>query len=95
MLLDEQQASSDNERSATAKRTRISFESDSEDDALPGTSTMTLDEVLDRASSLKKKKETKEREKALVLNIFLFLFCFLLFQGIGICVNIFYYVKQL
>lgn len=65
MLLDEQQASSDNERSATAKRTRISFESDSEDDALPGTSTMTLDEVLDRASSLKKKKRNKRKRKSI------------------------------
>ena len=62
MLLDEQQASSDNERSATTKRTRISFESDSEDDALPGTSTMTLDEVLDRASSLKKKRNKRKRK---------------------------------
>ena len=63
MLLDEQQASSGNERSATTKRTRISFESDSEDDALPGTSTMTLDEVLDGASSLKKKKKQKKEKK--------------------------------
>ena len=62
MLLDEQQASSDNERSATTKRTRISFESDSEDDALPGTSTMTLDEVLDGASSLKKKRNKRKRK---------------------------------
>ena len=62
MLLDEQQASSNNEWSATTKRTKISFESDSEDDALPGTSTMTLDEVLDRASSLKKKKQKKAKK---------------------------------
>ena len=63
MLLEEQQSSSEDERTASSKRNGIALESDTEDDALPGTSTITLEEILDRASS-NKKKETQESEKA-------------------------------
>ena len=63
MLLDEQQRSSEDERTASRRRNRIALESDTEDDALPGTSTMTLEEVLDRASSNKKKSKHKKAKK--------------------------------
>ena len=62
-LFDEQQGSNDDKRTASSKRSRISLESDSEDDALPRTSTITFDEVLDRASSSKKKKKQKKAKK--------------------------------
>ena len=42
------------------------MESDTEDDALPGTSTMTLEEVLDRALSNKKKVNTRKRKSITV-----------------------------
>lgn len=63
MTFDEQQGSNDDKRTASSKRSRISLESDSEDDALPGTSTMTFHEVLARASSSKKKKKQKNAKK--------------------------------
>lgn len=61
-MFDEQQGSNDDKRTASSKRSRISLESDSEDDALPRTSTITFDEVLDRASSSKKKKKQKAKK---------------------------------
>lgn len=51
MLLDK--SSSDDE--TPRKRSRVSWDSESEDDALPGTSTMTVAEVVGRAPSSKKK----------------------------------------
>ena len=63
MLLDEQQRSSEDERTASRRRNRIALESDTENDALPGTSTMTLEEVLDRASSNKKKSKHNKAKK--------------------------------
>ena len=63
MLLEEQQSSSEDERTASSKRNGIALESDTEDDALPGTSTMTLEEILDRASSNKKKRKHKKAKK--------------------------------
>ena len=62
MLLDEQQRSSEDERTASRRHNRIALESDTEDDALPGTSTMTLEEVLDRASSNKKKVNIRKQK---------------------------------
>ena len=51
MLMDE--SSSDNE--IPRKKSQVTFESESEDDVLPGTSAMSIAEVVYRASSSKKK----------------------------------------
>ena len=57
MLMDE--SSSDEE--IPTKKPRVTFESESEDDALPGTSTMSVAEVARRASSSKKKYTPRTR----------------------------------
>ena len=43
------------------RMSRITYESESEDDALPGTSTMSVAEVIRRASSTKKKHSAGAR----------------------------------
>ena len=55
-MLDEDSSSEDERR---PKRLRVTWESETEDDALPGTSTTTVEEVVARASSNKKKKAKK------------------------------------
>ena len=57
MLMDE--SSSDNE--IPGKKSRVTFQSESEDDALPGTSAMSVAEVVRRASSSKKKYTARAR----------------------------------
>ena len=57
MLMDE--SSSDDE--IPRKKSRVTFESESEDDVLPGTSAMSIAEVVCRASSSKKKYTVQAR----------------------------------
>ena len=94
MLLEEQQSSSEDERTASSKRNGIALESDTEDDALPGTSTMTLEEILDRASSNKKKGNTRKRKSINVKYISIsFLLCFV--QRSRYLCKPFFYIKLL
>ena len=53
------ESSSDNE--IPGKKSRVTFQSESEDDALPGTSAMSVAEVVRRASSSKKKYTARAR----------------------------------
>ena len=72
------ESSSDDE--IPRKKSRVTFESESEDDALPGTSTMSVAEVVCRASSSKKKYTARARlysetEDNAIRNILLELDC--------------------
>ena len=57
MLMDE---SSSNDE-IPGKKSRVTFKSESKDDALPGTSTMSVAKVVRRASSSKKKYTARAR----------------------------------
>ena len=59
----EESSCSEEERTDSIKRSRVVWNSDTEDDALPTTSTMSFDEVVDRASSSKKKNEKQKKAK--------------------------------
>ena len=52
---------SSSEDETPRKMSRITYESESEDDALPGTATMSVAEVIRRASSTKKKHSVRGR----------------------------------
>ena len=62
ILLAEEQSSSEDEGRANIKRSRVAWESETENDALPGTSAMTVDEILNKASSKKKKRQKKAKK---------------------------------
>ena len=61
MLLDESSTDEEPREETPCKRSRVTWSSESEDDALPGPSSMTVAEVMGKASSSKKKDRVWSR----------------------------------
>ena len=61
MLLDESSTDEEPREETPRKRSRVTWSSESEDDALPGPSSMTVAEVMGKASSSKKKDRVRSR----------------------------------